>query len=81
MNGRRFFDFIPKGFRIPAQGFRNPGLLYVCFDKPEGVVESRLLPHASVSIAYLPSYRIFQDEYRVLLRKHAVDFDEKFVWD
>jgi putative transposase len=24
---------------------------------------------------------IFQDEYRVLLRKHAVDFDEKFVWD
>lgn len=23
----------------------------------------------------------FQDEYRAFLRKHAVDFDEKYVWD
>ncbi|HSP43677.1 MAG TPA: hypothetical protein VLO11_12445 [Luteolibacter sp.] len=23
----------------------------------------------------------FQDEYRAFLRKHAVDFDERYVWD
>lgn len=23
----------------------------------------------------------FQDEYRAFLKKHAVDFDEKYVWD
>jgi REP element-mobilizing transposase RayT len=23
----------------------------------------------------------FQDEYRVFLRKHAVEFDERYVWD
>ena len=23
----------------------------------------------------------FQDEYRALLRKHAVEFDERYVWD
>jgi putative transposase len=25
--------------------------------------------------------RTFQEEYRELLRKHGVDFDERFVWD
>lgn len=25
--------------------------------------------------------RTFQDEYRELLRKHGVDFDERYVWD
>ena len=25
--------------------------------------------------------RIFQEEYRELLRKHGVDFDERYVWD
>jgi REP element-mobilizing transposase RayT len=25
--------------------------------------------------------RTFQEEYRELLRKHAVDFDERYVWD
>jgi putative transposase len=25
--------------------------------------------------------RTFQEEYRELLRKHAVEFDERFVWD
>lgn len=25
--------------------------------------------------------RTFQEEYRDLLRKHDVDFDERFVWD
>jgi putative transposase len=25
--------------------------------------------------------RTFQDEYRALLRKHGVDFDERYVWD
>ena len=25
--------------------------------------------------------RTFQDEYRELLRKHRVDFDERYVWD
>jgi REP-associated tyrosine transposase len=23
----------------------------------------------------------FQEEYRELLRKHGVDFDERYVWD
>jgi hypothetical protein len=23
----------------------------------------------------------FQDEYRAFLKKHAVDFDERYVWD
>ena len=25
--------------------------------------------------------RIFQEEYRELLRKHGIDFDERYVWD
>ena len=25
--------------------------------------------------------RTFQEEYRGLLRKHEVDFDERYVWD
>ena len=25
--------------------------------------------------------RTFQEEYRELLRKHGVDFDERYVWD
>jgi len=25
--------------------------------------------------------RTFQEEYRELLRKHAVDFDERYAWD
>jgi hypothetical protein len=25
--------------------------------------------------------RTFQEEYRVLLRRHGVDFDERYVWD
>jgi putative transposase len=25
--------------------------------------------------------RTFQDEYRELLRKHGIDFDERYVWD
>ena len=25
--------------------------------------------------------RTFQEEYRDLLRRHAVDFDEDYVWD
>jgi putative transposase len=25
--------------------------------------------------------RTFQEEYRKLLRKHGVDFDERYVWD
>jgi putative transposase len=25
--------------------------------------------------------RTFQEEYRELLRRHGVDFDERFVWD
>ena len=25
--------------------------------------------------------RTFQDEYRELLRKHGVEFDERYVWD
>jgi len=27
------------------------------------------------------SARTFQEEYRELLRKHGVDFDERYVWD
>ena len=27
------------------------------------------------------STRTFQEEYRELLRKHGVDFDERYVWD
>lgn len=26
-------------------------------------------------------HRTFQDEYRELMRKHAVEFDERYVWD
>jgi len=25
--------------------------------------------------------RTFQEKYRELLRKHCVDFDERYVWD
>jgi len=25
--------------------------------------------------------RTFQEEYRELLRRHCVDFDERYVWD
>jgi putative transposase len=25
--------------------------------------------------------RTFQEEYRELLRRHGVDFDERYVWD
>jgi len=25
--------------------------------------------------------RTFQEEYRELLRKHGIDFDERYVWD
>jgi REP-associated tyrosine transposase len=25
--------------------------------------------------------RTFQQEYRELLRKHGIDFDEQYVWD
>ena len=25
--------------------------------------------------------RTFEEEYRELLRKHGVDFDERYVWD
>ena len=25
--------------------------------------------------------RTFQDEYRELLRRHGIDFDERYVWD
>jgi hypothetical protein len=25
--------------------------------------------------------RTFQEEYRELLRKHGVEFDERYVWD
>jgi len=25
--------------------------------------------------------RTFQEEYRHLLRRHGVDFDERYVWD
>jgi len=27
------------------------------------------------------SARTFQEEYRELLRKHCIDFDERYVWD
>jgi putative transposase len=27
------------------------------------------------------SIRTFQEEYRELLRRHSVDFDERYVWD
>jgi len=38
-------------------------------------------------IAYISSQRehhrekSFQDEYRAFLKKHQVEFDEKYVWD
>ena len=38
-------------------------------------------------VAYIDSQkahhaqRSFQDEFRALLRKHAVEFDERYVWD
>ena len=25
--------------------------------------------------------RTFQEEYRELLRKHGIDFDERYIWD
>lgn len=67
---------------------KTKGVEYERFARQEGYgafsVSHSLLPNVKRYIANQETHhrkKDFKDEFRALLRKHEIEFDERYVWD
>ena len=81
-------DWVKELKRVSNDWFKQQGSAYADFQWQNGYADFSV-SHSNLDrvILYIENQeehhrrRSFQDELRMLLRKHNVEWDEKYVWD